>query len=89
MKVAFGAQPHYAEFMRQFIPEALKALGRARPKDLERYFQATFGFSVDDGTLRRYADRLVEEGILRREIAIDHGANSGRRPYRMVWYLLR
>jgi hypothetical protein len=78
----------YLDFMRHFIVDAIKTLGRARPRDLERCFQEAFGRRVCDDTLKRYADILVDEGILRREPIVDN-AGSERRRYRMTWYLLK
>ena len=84
-------KPVYLEFMRHFIVEAIKKLGRARPVDLERYFEKAFCRHITDDAFKKYAEMLVKEGILRREIIID---NSGTQPansrrYRMVWYLLK
>ena len=88
----FLRSPEYLESMRHFIPEAIKTLGRARPRDLERFFKETFAHSVTDDTLHKYADLLVDEGLLRREVIIDNRSDEttpGQRRYRMVWYMLR
>ena len=88
----FLRSPEYLESMRHFIPEAIKTLGRARPRDLERFFKETFAHSVTDDTLRKYADLLVDEGLLRREVIIDNRDDEttpAQRRYRMVWYMLR
>jgi len=88
----FLRSPVYLESMRHFIPEAIKTLGRARPRDLERFFRETFARSVTDDTLRKYADLLVDEGLLRREVIIDNRGGEttpAQRHYRMVWYMLR
>ena len=87
----FRRQSEYLEFMRHFIVEAVKRLGRARPRDLERCFQQTFGRRITDDTFKLYADLLVTEGLLRREVMSDNSGKAapGRRRYRMVWYLLK
>jgi hypothetical protein len=87
----FRHQDHYLEFMRHFIVEAIRKMGRARPRDLERCFHQAFGQRITDDTFRRYADLLVEEGILRREVLAGNSGKAapGRRRYCMVWYLLK
>ena len=92
----FGARkgrPSYAEFLRHFIPEAVRVLGRARPCDLERYFQETFGRRITDDTMRKYAEKLAEEGVLRREVIVDNALKgepeTAARHWRMIWYLPR
>ena len=87
----FRHQDHYLEFMRHFIVEAIGRMGRARPRDLERCFHQAFGQRITDDTFKRYANLLVEEGILRREVLAGNSSKvaPGRRRYSMVWYLLK
>lgn len=91
--VSRKGRPSYAEFLRRFIPEAVRTLGRARPCDLERHFQESFGRRITDVTMRKYAEQLAAEGVLRREVVVDNTLKEDRevdvRHWRMVWYLLR
>lgn len=83
----------YEEFMRHFIVDTVRQLGRARPRDLERFFEQSFHRRVTDDTFRKYAEMLVQEGLLRREVLVDNTmdqpAAQGARRYRMAWYILR
>ena len=81
------------EELNRYIPMIIQKLGQARPIDIKRYFDTRIkpatGFTVDYRTIGRYCEKLVDQGILIKNIMInniDAVKKDGRRHWTLTFY---
>jgi len=86
-----GRPPHP---IKDILLVMIDKLGRARLVDLERYYSRIRpGQFVSNHTIKRHAEGLVAQGILKREVELDSTpkvkAGERSRFWQMVWYSIR
>jgi hypothetical protein len=81
-----GGRPSH-KVIKHLIPYIVKELGMANAAMIRRKYELDTGRNTSKPTIKKYAEILADEGILKREVIVDN-SNSKKRRYLLIMYSL-